>query len=178
LFEQAQLTAGQSVLIHGAAGNVGAFAVQLARSFGIQTFATAGGSDLDYVRELGANTVIDFQTSRFEEEIDEVDAVLDLVGGETQKRSFEVLRPGGKLISAVAEPDQGLARSRGVEGRFFLVRVTAQDLQKLADLFDNGELKTRIGAVLKLADAREAHLMLDGRRPAPKGKIVLATQES
>lgn len=174
LFDQAQLIAGQTVLIHGGAGNVGAYAVQLARRAGIRTIATAATDEITFVRELGANTVVDFQTERFEDAAREVDAVLDLVGGETQKRSFQVLRRGGKLISAVSQPDQELARSHGVDARFFLVNVTNRHLTELANLIDRGHLKARVGTVLSLADAREAHFILEGRRPPLKGKIVLA----
>ncbi len=174
LFDQAQLKAGQSVLIHGGAGNVGAYAVQLARRAGIRTIATAATEQVAFVRELGADTVIDFQTQRFEDEVRDVDAVLDLVGGETQKRSFQVLRQGGKLISAVSPPDQDLAKSHGVDAAFFLVNVTTRHLTEIADLIDRGDLKTRVSAILSLADAREAHFILEGRRPRPKGKIVLA----
>ena len=176
LFDQAQLKAGQTVVIHGAAGNVGAYAVQLARRAGIRTIATAATDDLAYVRELGADTVVDFQTQRFEDAARNVDAVLDLVGGETQKRSFQVLRRGGKLISAVSHPDQDLAKSHGVDATFFLVNVTTKHLTEIAGLIDGGQLRTRVGTVLPLADAREAHFMLEGRRPAPKGKIVLAVE--
>src|SRR3712207_9201842 len=95
-FDQAQLTARQTVLIHGAAGNVGAHAVQLARRAGIRSIATAATDDLAHVRELGADTVVDFRTERFEDVARGVDAVLDLVGGETQSRSFKVLRPDRK----------------------------------------------------------------------------------
>ena len=174
LFDHAQLTAGQTVLIHGAAGNVGAYAVQLARRAGIRSIVTAGTDDLAYVRELGADTVVDFRTERFEDAARDVDAVLDLVGGETQTRSFQVLRRGGKLVSAVSNPDQELARSHGVDATFFLVKITTEHLAELADLIDRGDLKTRVGIALPLADAREAHFMLEGRRPPPKGKIVLA----
>jgi NADPH:quinone reductase-like Zn-dependent oxidoreductase len=173
LFEQAQLTAGKTVLIHGAAGNVGAYAVQLARRAGIRTIATAGTADLAYVRELGADTAVDYQIQRFEDAARGVDAVLDLVGGETQKRSFQVLRPGGKLISAVSQPDQELAKSHDVDASFYLVDVTTGHLTEIAKLIDSGGLRVRVGAVLSLANAPEAHLMLDGIRRAPKGKIVL-----
>jgi NADPH:quinone reductase-like Zn-dependent oxidoreductase len=118
--------------------------------------------------------VVDFQTERFEDAARDVDAVLDLVGGETQNRSFEVLRPGGKLISAVSQPDQDLAKSHGVDATFFLVNVITRYLTELTDLIDRGDLRTRVGTVLPLADAREAHYILEGRRPPPKGKIVLA----
>lgn len=173
LFDQAQLKAGQAVLIHGGAGNVGAYAVQLARRAGLRTFATAATEDLPFVHELGASSVIDFQTQRFEDAIRDADVVIDLVGGETQERSFQVLRRGGKLISAVSSPDQNLAQSHGVEAAFFLVKVTSQHLAEIAGLIDGGNLKTHVGAVLPLADAHEAHLMLEGVRPRPKGKIVL-----
>ena len=173
LFDHARLEAGQTVVIHGAAGNVGAYAVQLARRARLRSIATAGAKDVEYVRSLGADEVLDYHTQRFEEEVKDADAVLDLVGGETQMRSFQVLRPGGKLISAVSQPDQDRAKSRGVTAAFFLVEVTTERLRTIADLIDRGELKTRVGVVLPLADARDAHMMLEGRRLSPRGKIVL-----
>ncbi|QDP23596.1 NADP-dependent oxidoreductase [Bradyrhizobium cosmicum] len=173
LFDHAQLKAGQTVVIHGAAGNVGSYAVQLAHLAGVQTIATVSTGDISIARSLGANTVIDYRTQRFEEEVRNADAVIDLVGGETQERSFEVLRRGGKLISAVSRPDQDLATRHGVEAAFFLVNVTSQYLTKIARFIDDGKLRTKVGAVFPLADAREAHLILERVRPQPKGKIVL-----
>jgi NADPH:quinone reductase-like Zn-dependent oxidoreductase len=173
LFDQAQLQAGHTVLIHGAAGNVGAYAVQLARHAGLRTIATAATDDIALVRDLGADMVVDFRTQRFEDAAQQVDTVLDLVGGDTQTRSFQVLRRGGTLISAVSPPDQDLAQRHGVDARFFLVNVTRSYLTAIADLIDKGTLRTRVGTVLPLAAAREAHVMLEGRRPLPKGKIVL-----
>jgi NADPH:quinone reductase-like Zn-dependent oxidoreductase len=173
LFDQAGLKAGQTVLIHGGAGNVGAYAVQLARRAGARTFATAAADDVSYVRELGADTVINFQTERFEDVVHDADVVLDLVGGETQRRSFGVLRRGGKLVSAVSHPDPELAKAHGVLATFFLVKVTSEHLAEIASLIDSGKLVTRVGVVLPLAEAREAHLMLEGLRPPTKGKIVL-----
>ena len=178
LFDQAQLEAGQTVVIHGAAGNVGAYAVQLARRADMRIIATAGTDDVSFVRNLGADTVIDYRTEHFEEEVRDADAVIDLVGGETQTRSFQVLRRGGKLISAVSRPDPHLAHTQGVEAAFFLVKVTSQHLAEIAGLIDGGQLRTRVGAVLPLADAREAHLMLERVRPPPKGKIVLTVGAS
>ena len=173
LFDHAHLKAGQTVVIHGGAGNVGSYAVQLAQHAGVQTVVTASTADVSAVRNLGANTVIDYRTQRFEEEVQSADAVIDLVGGETQDRSFQVLRRGGKLISAVSRPDQDLAKRYGVEATFFLVDVTSQYLTKIARFIDGGKLRTNVGAVLPLADAREAHWMLERVRPQPKGKIVL-----
>lgn len=174
LFDQAQLKAGQTAVIHGAAGNVGAYAVQLACRAGVRTIATVATDDIPFVRNLGANAVIDYRTQRFEEAVRDADAVIDLVGGEMQKRSFQVLRRGGKLISAVSNPDQHLAQSHGVEAAFFLVDVASQYLAEIAGLIDGGKLRTRVGAVLPIADAREAHFILERVRPQPKGKIVLA----
>ncbi|QRM34601.1 NADP-dependent oxidoreductase [Microvirga sp. VF16] len=174
LFDQAQLKAGQTVLIHGAAGNVGAYAVQFAHRAGLRTIATAAADDHAFVRELGADIVVDFNSQRFEDVARDVDAVFDLVGGETQQRSFQVLRRGGKLISAVSHPDQDLAKSHGVDAAFFLVKVSTQYLTEIAALIDRGDLRTRVGTVMPLAEAREAHLMLDDFRPLSKGKIVLA----
>lgn len=176
LFDHAQLKAGQTVVIHGAAGNVGAYAVQLARRANVRTIATVAASDIPFVRDLGAETIIDYRAQRFEEEVRDADAVIDLVGGETQTRSFQVLRRGGKLISAVSQPDPKLAKSHGVTAAFFLVNVTTRSLAEIASLIDEGQLKVRVGAVLPLPRAREAHLMLEQIRPAPKGKIVLTPE--
>src|SRR3569833_1482887 len=173
LFDHARLEAGQTVVIHGAGGNVGAFAVQFARRAGRRSIATAGTKDVEYVRSLGADVVIDYHTQRFEDEVKDADAVLDLVGGQTQTRSFQDLRPGGKLISAVSQPDQHLARDRGVTAAFFLVEVTTQRLRMLAELSDRGEVRPCVGEVLPLANAREAHMIMEGQRTAPRGKIVL-----
>jgi NADPH:quinone reductase-like Zn-dependent oxidoreductase len=178
LFDHAQLKAGQTVVIHGAAGSVGSYAVQFARRAGVHTIATVSADDISLVRDLGANTVIDYRTQRFEEAVREADAVIDLVGGGTQDRSFQVLRRGGKLISAVSDPDQQLAERHGVEASFFLVNVTSQNLAEITRLIDDGKLTTKVGAVLPLADAREAHLMLERVRPQPKGKIVIAIASS
>ena len=178
LFDHAQLKARRTVLIHGATGSVGAFAVQLARRAGLRTIATAARDDAASVRDLGADLVIDYRTEQFENKVRDADAVIDLVGGDTQRRSFQVLRRGGKLISAVSDPDQDLAQRHGVEAAFFLVEVTTQALAQIASLIDGGNLRTRVGAVLRLDDAREAHFMLEGVRPRPKGKIVLAVEAS
>jgi NADPH:quinone reductase-like Zn-dependent oxidoreductase len=178
LFEYARLARGQTVLIHGAAGSVGSYAVQLARRAGARVIATAGSGDVDYVRGLGADQVIDYRRQHFEQEVRQIDAVLDLVGGETQARSFEVLREGGRLISTVSQPDQRLATDRKVTAEFFLVAVTTDRLTQIAELIDRSELKTEVGTVLPLTDARKAHMMLEGQMPRARGKIVLRVDSS
>jgi NADPH:quinone reductase-like Zn-dependent oxidoreductase len=173
LFDHAGLKAGQAVLIHGGAGNVGAYAVQFARKAKLKIIATASGGDLETVRKLGADVVVDFRTERFEDLAKDVDAVIDLVGGETQARSFAVLRKGGKLVSAVSQPDQNLAEAHGVEAFFFLVNVTTAQLDDITAEIDAGELVTNVGDILPLSEAIVAHEMLEGIRPHAKGKIVL-----
>jgi NADPH:quinone reductase-like Zn-dependent oxidoreductase len=173
LFDQAQVTRGQTILVHGAAGNVGAYVVQLAHQAGLHVIATTGERDLAYVRKLGADEVLDFRATRFEDVVPDVDAVIDLVGGEMQARSFAVLKPGGALISAVSPPDQAIAATRGVRAAFFLVDVTTACLTQINAAIETGALVTTVGAVLPLAAARVAHEMLEGQRPRPRGKIVL-----
>src|SRR3954467_1073555 len=124
LFDHARVEEGRRVLIHGGAGNVGAFAVQPARPAGAHVIAPPSAADIGYVRELGADEAVDFRATRFEAAVGEVDAVIDLVGGETQERSFAVLKRGGVLVSAVAQPDQARAAERGVRALFMLVDVT------------------------------------------------------
>jgi NADPH:quinone reductase-like Zn-dependent oxidoreductase len=172
LFGQAQVGRGQTVLILGGAGSVGACAVQIAHRAGPRVIATASTGDLAYVRSLGADEVVD-RKERLEVQVGPVDAVVDLVGGEAQAASFAVLKRGGVLVSAVSEPDQAEAAGRGVKAGFFLVQVNTADLERIAAMVEAGELVTRIGTVLPLAEARTAHEMLDGARPHPSGKIVL-----
>jgi NADPH:quinone reductase-like Zn-dependent oxidoreductase len=174
LFEEAKLEPGETVVIHGAAGGVGAFAVQLARLAGLTVIGTAKVDDSAFVMSLGAAEVIDFRTERLESRAQNVDAVIDLVGGETQVRSFDVLRPGGRLVSTVSPPDPALAEQRGIDARFFLVDVTTARLERIAVMLASGELSADVGTVLPLAEARTAHEMLEGSRPKPRGKIVLA----
>ena len=174
VFEFAQLSAGQSVLIHGGAGNVGAYAVQFAKQAGAMVITTAAASDAFYIRGLGGLGVIDYRASRFEKNVKEVDAVIDTVGGEILERSFGVVKRGGVIISSSAAPSQEKAQQHGVRASFFLVQVTADRLQKIAELIDAGRLKTEVGEVLWLDQARHAHEMLEGA-PHRRGKIILKT---
>ena len=172
VFEHGAMDATKRVLVHGAAGNVGAYAVQFSRRMAREVVATAASDDAEYVRMLGADRVIDLHSTRFEEALTDVDVVLDTIGGETQERSFSVLKPGGVLVSAVSEPDPQKAALRGVRALFFLVDVSSPRLEQIAALIDAGELHSRVGDVLPLADARVAHEMLAGK-PHKRGKIVL-----
>jgi NADPH:quinone reductase-like Zn-dependent oxidoreductase len=173
LFDYAHVSAGQTVLIHGAAGNVGAYAVQLARLAGLHVIATASSADLEYVRRLGAGKVVDYKKERFEESVTGVDVVIDTVGGVTQQRSIQVLKPGGILVSVVSPVSEEAQKRYGIRTAYFYVDVTTARLNKIAELFDTGKLVPDVGTVLPLEKARIAHEMLGGA-PHKRGKIVLS----
>ena len=173
LFDYAHVTTGQTILIHGAAGNVGSYAVQLATQAGLHVVATAASNDLEYVRGLGAENVVDYQKERFEESVTGVDVVLDTVGGDTQQRSLRVLKPGGILVSSVSAVPETTQKHYSIRAAFFYVDVTTARLNKITELFDSGKLVTDVGTVLPLEAARLAHEML-GCAPHKHGKIVLS----
>ena len=132
----------------------------------------SAAADLEYVRGLGAERVVDYRTERFEESLTGVDVVLDTVGGDTQQRSLRVLKPGGILVSVVSPVPEPMQKSYNVRAVFFYVEVTTARLNKIAELFDSGRLVTDVGTVLPLEQARTAHEMLGGA-PHKRGKIVL-----
>ncbi len=170
LFGHGRLQAGQRVLIHGAAGGVGGFAVQLARSRGAHVVGTASIRNVEAVHELGADEVVDRTTARFEDDVEPVDVVFDTVGGTLLERSPAVLKPGGRLVSVATEPPEG---SGGV---YFVVEPNRDQLIELARAADTGELRPVIDAVFRLDEARaafERSLERAGRR----GKIVLDVTE-
>jgi NADPH:quinone reductase-like Zn-dependent oxidoreductase len=168
LFEYAHAVAGQTVLILGGAGNVGAYAVQLAKHAGIHMMATAGPRDIEYVRNLGAETVLNYRVTRLDS-LPSVDAVIDTVGGEARENAFSVLKPNGILVTVVSpEPPQ----RDGRKVVFFFVDVTTVRLNKITKLLNSGDLVTQVGTVLPLEEARVAHEMLGGA-PHSRGKIVL-----
>jgi NADPH:quinone reductase-like Zn-dependent oxidoreductase len=140
LFDYARVTAGQTVLMHGAAGNVGGYAVQLASEAGLHVVATAASAVLDYVRALGAESVVDYTTQRFEESLRGMDVVLDTVGGDTQERSLRVLKPGGIIVSVVSAVPAAAQNRYGVRAAYFYVEVTTARLNKITELFESGKL--------------------------------------
>jgi len=171
LFEHGHLQAGQKTLIHAGAGGVGSFAVQLARWKGAHAWATASERNASYVRDLGAERVIDYTTQRFEDAAHDFDLVVDCAGGETQDRSFAVVKPGGMLVSIVSAPDQDKARARGVRVAVFMARPDAAHLTEIGNLIDAGHLRVPLSEKLPLAEARHA-LNLSATRHT-RGKIVL-----
>jgi NADPH:quinone reductase-like Zn-dependent oxidoreductase len=162
---------GQSVLIHGGAGGTGMFAVQFARWRGARVIATASGANLPFLRSLGADEAIDYRTTRFEEVTGELDAVIDLVGGDVQARSIPLLRKGGVLTSIVSNPDQELARQHGIKATFLAGARDRNVLMQMAHLIDTGTVRAVISEEFDLADAGRA--LAKSSEGHVRGKIVL-----
>ncbi len=169
------LKEGQTVLIQGGSGGVGAFAVQIAKAKGAKVIATASTPNQEFLKELGADVAIDYKTQKFEDIARDVDVVLDTVGGETQKRSFDVLKKGGSLVSIVGGPDQNLAKEKGVNAKGILVRPNAAQLTEIAQLIDAGKIKVTVSQVVSLQDVAKAHQQIETGHT--KGKIVLKVAE-
>ncbi len=171
-FDQAHLSAGQTVLIHGGAGGVGVFAVQLARWAGAQVIATASVRNRDFLRQLGASEVVDYTATRFEEAAHNVDLVLDTVGGGTLQRSWQVIRTGGMLISIVdSQPPNALVKGDDIRFAYFVVEPNHDELLQISTLIDAGRLRPNIDAVFPLAQARQAYEQ--AAKGHTRGKIVL-----
>ncbi len=175
LFTHGALQPGQKVLIHGGAGGVGTFAVQLAHWKGAYVITTSSAANLDFLRNLGADETIDYTKTRFEDVLSDIDVVLDAVGGDVIERSWRVLRPGGILIS-VAEPiPESVPREHGVRGLFFIVKPDREQLEEMAKLIDSGSLKPIVARTFPLAQARDA-FELAGKGHT-RGKIILRVRD-
>jgi NADPH:quinone reductase-like Zn-dependent oxidoreductase len=161
---------GTRILIHGAAGAVGSFATQIAKLWGAQVIGTASDEDIVYLRGLGHVQVVDYKHERFES-VGQVDAVLDLIGGETATRSFAVVKKGGVMVSTVGAANAALAAQAGIRGVNIAQQRSAADLAELAGFVERGEVKPRMGAVFPLEQAREAQDA--SQKGRAKGKILL-----
>jgi len=161
---------GTRVLIHGAAGAVGSFATQIAKLWGAQVIGTASGEDIVYLRSLGHVQVVDYKHERFET-VGQVDAVLDLIGGETAARSYAIVKKGGVMVSTVGAANAELAARAGIRSVNIAQERSAADLSELAGFVERGEVKPRIGEVFRLEQAREAQDASQQGRA--KGKILL-----
>jgi NADPH:quinone reductase-like Zn-dependent oxidoreductase len=171
LFDHGQLQRGQTVLIHAAAGGVGSFAVMLAHWKGARVLATGSADNAEYLRSLGADQAIDYKATRFESVAKDVDLVLDLVGGETQQRSFGVVKPGGHLVSTVQPPSKEEAVRRNVQALMMQMQASAKALAELAGLLDAGAIRTVVTKTYPLAQAADAwKSQMSGHT---RGKVVL-----
>jgi NADPH:quinone reductase-like Zn-dependent oxidoreductase len=175
LFDHGHLEAGQTALVHGGSGGVGHFAIQFAKVKGATVLTTVSGQNLGFARELGADRAIDYESQRFEEIARDVDLVLDLVGGETQERSWSVLKPGALLVSALGEPSKEKAMQHGAHGLGYRAQSNAGQLAEIGRLIDQGKVRPVVMASYPLAEARQAHERLE--RGHVRGKIVLVVAE-
>ena len=175
LFEIANLSQGQTVLIHGAAGGVGHIAVQLAKWRSARVIGTAS-VNYDLLDNLGVDQKINYATTKFEEAVAPVDVVLDTIGGDTQQRSWGILKPGGILVSTIEAPAAETAEAHGVRGAMvFTTPPIAATLTQVAHLVETGQLKPIISTILPLGEARKGHQMIEGKHT--RGKIILKVAE-
>jgi NADPH:quinone reductase-like Zn-dependent oxidoreductase len=170
LIDRAQLTSGQQVLIHGAAGGVGSFAVQVARHKKAHVIATASEANVHFVAALGADEVIDYRTTPFETIVRDVNVVLDTVGGDTRDRSWRILRKGGQLVTIAADAER--STQPRVRDAFFIVEPNRDQLIEIARLIDNGVIRPIVGAVFDMHNFRQAY----EEKPL-RGKHVLRIAE-
>lgn len=171
LFDAARLSSGQCVLIHGGAGGVGTFAVQLAKLAGLYVIATSSAANVRLVKSLGADEAIDYRSGDFAAKMKDVDFVLDSVGGDTLKSSYGVVRKGGLLLSIVSPPDEELAKQYGITARFERGNINGTRLQELAGLIDVGKLQVIVEKEFPLSDAAYAHELSEAGHV--RGKIIL-----
>ena len=171
LVDTAQLQAGQTILVHGGSGGVGSFAVQIAKAHGARVIATASTANQDFLKQLGADVMVDYTKTNFEDVAKDVDAVLDPVGKETLARSYGVVKKGGIVMSLVARPDPVELEKRGIRGAAISVHSDAGDLTEIARLIDAGKLKPSLTQVLPLSEAIAAQQQAATHHT--RGKVVL-----
>ncbi|HZQ10964.1 MAG TPA: zinc-binding dehydrogenase, partial [Anaerolineae bacterium] len=172
VIEEAEVKPGQKVLVHGGAGGVGAYALQLARWKGAHVIATTSAANADFVRSLGAETVIDYQKTKFEDIVNDVDAVIDTVGGDLVERSLRVIQPGGIFVTVAArvDPEMGEAHNiRATSSR----RADAEKLKQIAELLASKQLVPVVGETFPLSQAREAQEL--SQTGHGRGRIILVT---
>lgn len=171
VIDTAKAAPGMRLLIHGASGGVGSLAAQFAKWKGAEVIATASRPSFEYLKSIGVDQIIDYQNERFEEKVKEVDVVIDPLGGETQARSWSVLKKGGLLINLIDEIDETAAKRAGVRTVAFGMEYSPKDLDQIAQLIDQGKIKPHISQVLPLDQARKA---LDlNQQGQSHGKIIL-----
>ena len=171
LFDIARLDKGQTVLIHGAAGGVGSFAVQFGKWKGAHVIGTASSHNQQFLQSLGVDEVIDYRTQRFETVMNDLDIVLDTIGEDTFERSWDVLKPNGFLVTTVAAIPEGAAEAHGVRAKRIVSQPNGNELAQIAKIIDERHVKPIVTEVLPLVEARKAQEMSESRHV--RGKIVL-----
>jgi NADPH:quinone reductase-like Zn-dependent oxidoreductase len=172
LFEYVRIKPGHAILVRGAAGSVGACATQMAKEAGASVYGTARAADLERVRALGAEPIVEGEGVGRQLASRSLDAVIDTIGGDALESTSEALRPNGIIVSVVRALDEAYVRSKGVRSAYFIVDVTRDRLDRISAMVERGTLNLLVGEVLDLADASTAHRMMDGA-PHKPGKIVL-----
>jgi NADPH:quinone reductase-like Zn-dependent oxidoreductase len=172
MIDHGDLKGGQRVLIHGGAGGVGHFAIQIAKAKGAWVATTCAKQDFDFVRGLGADQAIDYKHEKFDALLSDIDLVYDLIGGDTQERSFKVLKRGGALISTLQEPDKAKALAKNIKIAHYMATPDADELKQIAVLIEAGEIRPFVFATYRLEDAAEAEQALADEHV--RGKIVLS----
>jgi NADPH:quinone reductase-like Zn-dependent oxidoreductase len=171
LEDTARLRSGETILIQGGAGGVAGFAIQLAKHIGAKIITTASTGNHDYVRQLGADRVIDYRNQDFTKAVSDCDVVFDTVGGEVQVRSYDVLKPGGRLVFIAAAPAGFQPSRKDVEVMRPRVARDRAHLERMIELYDAGAVWPPAITRYNLADAAEAHRVSEGRHL--QGKLVL-----
>ena len=171
LFDHGQLQPGQRVLIHGASGGVGHFAVQFAKAKGCWVAATASGEGVDFVRHLAADQVVDYTKDLFEEQIDPVDLVFDLVDGDSRDRSWGLIKKGGRLVSTLTEPSQKRAKAAHVTALRYTVHPDGGQLAEIAALISARKVMPHVSATYPLEKVVAAEQELE--KGHMRGKMVL-----
>jgi NADPH:quinone reductase-like Zn-dependent oxidoreductase len=171
LVDHLALQPGQKILIHGGAGGIGSLAIQIAKQLGAHVATTVKAADTSFVTNLGADEVIDYTAQDFTETLTEFDAVFDTVGGETNTKSYTILKPGGSLVSLVAPPNDDLVAKHNIHYTHQSSQPTVERLTELANLIDSGKLKVNVDKTFSLDQAPEALEYL--KTGHPKGKVVI-----
>ncbi len=171
IFDTAHLKSGQKILIHGASGGVGSMAVQLAKAKGAYVIGTASGTNMDFVKSLGADEFIDYTSTNFEDEVKDVDVVFDPIGGETHNRSYQVLKKDGFLVSLVQKPSEELVKKYHVKAEVMASKPNPKQLEEITELVEAGKIKTQVEKTFPLSEANKAQKLSEEGHV--KGKIVL-----
>lgn len=175
LEDEIKLQSGQKILIHGGAGGIGHVAIQLAKSLGAYVATTVKTEDIDFVKSLGADQIIDYKNQKFEEILTDYDAVYDTVGGETQEKSLQILKKGGVLVSMLGKPSDELLQKYEVTAVGQMTHTDTAHLSRLAELVDNGKIKVHVDKIFPFAEVKEAFTYQE--KTHPQGKIVVQIKE-
>ena len=171
LIDTMKLTKGQKILIHGGAGGIGSIAIQIAKNIGAHVATTGSANDFDFIKQLGADELIDYKTQKFEDTLKMYDAVFDTVGGETTNRSLSVLKNGGILVSMTQPADETVVKEQQIKAVVQGTQVTTERLKKLTQLVESGVVKVNVEKTFPLEQAADALEYL--KTTPPKGKVVI-----